>query len=126
SSSGGFSPTFTASALGNVTARFTDCWNRPATVTVTLTNSKPLIHDVTCTVEAGSRYVSGFVTDEHPEGIKVTLNSTQIPSINGMTVTVDATGYFTFRFASNLVGQINLSCVDWWGVQSDIVSALLA
>jgi len=124
--SGSFSSTVTASGLGKVTANYTDCWNRTATAQATVANTRPQLQNVTIVQQSGFWIISGNVVDEHPQGLTVGLTSTDIPSINGMTATVDQYGQFSFRFSSCVKGWINLDTTDWWASQSILFSDLLA
>jgi hypothetical protein len=73
----------------------------------------------------GYWYVTGKVGAGYAQGLTVTLSSSDIPAINGMTAKVDQYGNFTFRFSSDYTGTIYLDTTDYWGMAAIEVSELL-
>jgi hypothetical protein len=122
---GNFTATLTASKLGQVTATVIDAWGLSASASATVSNSAPQVSITSTSQQGGYWVITGKVTDVHPNGLVVTMTSTDIPSVNGMTATVGQDGTFRFMFAGDCTGKVSFQTTDWWGVNSVLITDLL-
>jgi hypothetical protein len=114
-SSGAFSVTITPDQAGTVFATVYDGEGYMGDAAVELQNAMPMIVDFVATPGTGNYWTfSGRVLDEACEGLEVTLWG--CPSIDGLTVTVDANGEFSVsvQLEEGEGGYIYASVLDWW------------
>lgn len=126
-SSGAFSYTTDASALGNAQASTVDLWGQASnTPQVTVTSNAPVIHDFTAICESGNLWTfRGRVVDESAPGLTVTLGG--LPSLASVTATVASDGWFT-RSALLQTGEEGTATAittDWWGLDSNTALAIV-
>jgi hypothetical protein len=118
-SSGNFSVTLEASALGQVTAQTTDVWGQSSSVAqVQLTSAAPSI--TTCYVESGPNRqitVSGYVTDFSPGGRTVTIGG-----VAGGTAVTNGQGYYSVTLTASGLGQLTATTQDVWGQSSNVAT----
>lgn len=119
---GHFSYSGVASALGTLTATAVDCWGLTGAASYTLTNVAPIISNFQVISTGIGNYwtVEGQVADDFPAGLAVHLNST-IAVLNNVDVTVGSDGWFTYtvQLQNGATGAISAFATDWWGVQSN-------
>jgi hypothetical protein len=122
-SSGNFSLTTTASALGEVDATETDLWGQASnTATVMVSDTAPVIQNFQVIHGIGNTWIfQGNVVAGHAEGMVVTFAG--LPEIAGQTATVQADGTFSVALTLPDGVQFTASAVttDWWGLNSDPV-----
>jgi hypothetical protein len=122
-SSGNFSLTTTASALGEVDATETDLWGQASnTATVMVSSTAPVIQDFAAVNSIGNMWIfTGRVVDNHPEGLVIRFGG--IAGLVGRTVTVRADGTFslTCMLPAGTHGTASAITTGWWGQDSDPV-----
>lgn len=118
-SMGQFYITLEASQLGQITATIADQWNQSAQDSVTLTNSAPVIDSFSVEYQGyGIFYITGYVNDEQPGGLKV-----HIGGLTNTWIDVNEGGTFeaTLYLPQYTGGTFTAMVTDWWGVESAIV-----
>jgi hypothetical protein len=125
-SSGNFTLSAQASALGTVTGTVTDVWGQTGTSQVTLTSNKPVIDSFSATGGGSNVWIfQGHVSDESPAGLTVRFGG--LPELQGKTATVQSDG--TFWIGAQLTrgeyGTATAQVTDWWGLNSDVVFFLV-
>ena len=122
-SSGNFSLTTTASALGEVDATETDLWGQASnTAIVMVSSTAPVIQDFAAVNSIGNIWTfTGRVVDNHPEGLTIRFGG--IAGLVGQTVTVRADGTFCFTcmLPAGTHGTASAITTGWWGLDSDPV-----
>lgn len=120
-STGYFTLTTTASALGNISANTMDLWGQTsANATVTATSSAPVIQNLIAVHGIGSTWtIQGTVVDESAGGLTVSFGG-DLPSYNGQTTTTADNGTFslTKTLAAGESGTVTAIVTDWWGQYS--------
>ncbi len=121
-SSGGYSKTADASALGTVSAYVVDVWGQQSsTVQVTIASNAPSIVNFTATNNGGNVWtIEGQVQDESAPGLIVHLSSA-IPALASVDVTVGNDGWFvyTVQLQPGDSGGVSAVTTDWWGLTSN-------
>jgi hypothetical protein len=114
---GNFSTTLTASALGTVTALATDSAGLTSSQsTATIAVAPPQI-TLTLTYGTGHQLLlSGTVTDNSPNGLKVTITGIVPP---GSAATTDGLGNYSTTLTAMRLGDVSATTVDCWGQASN-------
>jgi hypothetical protein len=126
---GHFSLTTDATSLGNVQATTVDHDGLASnTAIVTLLCPAPLIVQLDVTQTLGVITVSGRVLHPDQYGMQITIQGAAQSLQQPVTVTADASGYFTYSFFAqpNDVGSVWASCVDCWGQSSNGTQTFVA
>jgi len=122
-SSGNFSLTTTASALGEVDATATDAWGQVSNIaTVMVSDTAPVIQNFAVIRGAGNTWTfQGSVVAGYAEGLVVTFGGHS--SIAEQTATVGADGTFSVTLTLPPGAYFCASAIttDWWGLDSDPV-----
>ena len=120
-SSGNFSLTTVASALGTVNATETDLWGLTSnTASVTVANNAPVIQGFQAVNSIGNIWTfSGQVVGDNPEGLTIRFGG--LNSLTGTTTTVQADGTFSFTvtLAAGECGTATAITTGWWGADSN-------
>ncbi len=120
-SSGSFTYTGSASALGQVTATVTDAFGESGTESEQFTDSPPTISNFQATYasETGTWTFSGQVMSVYADGMTVTLNG--LPGIGSATTTVGSDGTFVYDvlLPPTWSGPISAVTTDPWGEVSN-------
>ncbi|HEV3024986.1 MAG TPA: hypothetical protein VGX76_21075 [Pirellulales bacterium] len=122
-SSGTFSVTTQAAALGTIDASTTDIWGVGSATTQTqLTNAAPGV-TVSATETGPNRTltVSGHVTDSVEAGAVVTISG-----IVSGTATTDSSGNYSLVAQASGQGTLSVSATDIWGLVSTVVKTSYA
>jgi hypothetical protein len=125
-SGGSYSVTLTANSLGQVQAKTTDGLSNTATAILTV--GTPVIQNFGATKGLLNYYTfSGQVTGDVTGGMVITFGG-QSTTMDGRTAAVDANGYFsiTVQIPSNDLGTVSATAMDWWGLSSNAVYALIS
>ncbi len=119
---GTYSYTATASGLGTVSSSTTDLWAQASNqAQASVANAAPQIINFSAAEEQGVNTwtFKGQVVDESPAGLTVRLGG--LASLQGVTVTVANTGWFTktidLRIGEH--GTATAVTTDWWGLDSN-------
>jgi hypothetical protein len=127
-SSGNFSFTTTASALGEVDATETDPWGQASnTAMVTVSDTAPVIQNFVAIHGIGNTWIfQGNVVAGYAEGLTIRFGG--LTALAGRTTTVRADGTFSFTctLPAGTHGTATAITTDWWGLDSDQELALVA
>jgi hypothetical protein len=122
-SSGNFSLTTMASALGEVDATATDAWGQASNIaTVMVSDTAPVIQNFAVIRGAGNTWTfQGSVVTGYAEGLVVTFGGHS--SIAEQTAIVGADGTFSVTLTLPPGAYFCASAIttDWWGLDSDPV-----
>lgn len=126
-SSGYFTFTGTASALGTINVSETDLWGQQSSAaSVTVASSAPQIVNFAAGNPIGNYWTfSGSVTDESAPGM--TINFGGLAGLVGRTTTVQADGTFSFTILlpEGVEGTATAITTDWWGLDSQMAYYLV-
>jgi hypothetical protein len=118
---GAFSVTATASALGTITGQATDgAGQTSAAVQQTLADAAPTIVNFLAVQDGGNCWTfTGTVQDAYAAGLTITLGG--LPELQGVTVTTDASGNFTYtcQLAVGESGTATAITTDGWSLESN-------
>ncbi|HVC92389.1 MAG TPA: hypothetical protein VND64_01800 [Pirellulales bacterium] len=115
-STGQFSVTTQASALGAIDAAATDVWSvNSAMAQAQLTNTAPSLTVTACQGSNNTITISGHVTDMVEQGAVVTIGG-----IASGTAATDASGNFSLSVQSTAQGTITATATDVWGLVSQM------
>ncbi len=119
-SSGFFSVTTTATALGMISVSATDLWGQAsAPASVMATSTAPVIQNFSGTSGANNIWTfTGNVVDESAPGLTITFGG--IGALVGRTTTVQSNGtfFFTIQLPEGASGAASALTTDWWGQNS--------
>jgi hypothetical protein len=127
-STGMFTYSGTASSLGGITASASDCWGLTGSASATLTNIAPSITNFQAiNVVNNTWLIQGRVIDEFATGLIVHMTST-IASLNGIDMTVDSSGWFSYtaQLQPGDAGDLSVIATDWWAVQSSTANTSIS
>src|SRR5262245_36128018 len=117
--SGAFDVTLEASGLGTITAQATNCQGQTGNVaSAVLANAPPNITSFSVTPSGSNYYVfSGTVSDEHAEGLTVTITAEPAVGLQPFSITVGPDGHFSCQMPSwpFQPGLVFADCTDAWG-----------
>lgn len=120
-STGHFSYTGAASALGAIDATTTDLWGQSSnTAEVVCVSNAPTIDTFTAyTNYANLWFFQGHVTDENACGLTISFGG--LTQLAGQTAVVQADGTFSFsiQLPANITGTATAITTDWWGQNSN-------
>ncbi len=127
-SSGNFTITTNASALGDVEAATVDGLDHISnTATVTVACAAPVISNFTWSSSYGVVIFTGTVTCPDASGMVITIQGSPTRLQDGVTTTATSNGTFSWSFIQQRgdTGDVGASCVDCWGQQSNVAITFL-